>query len=123
METSAVRPAVPGAAVLSAVGRTSSSASHLLLHGRRSSSPVQAEGENMSTERTSEATKAGGVFVYRHHDGSLGSMLVLVCDTDFLARSELFVRLGEDLARQVAALNPAGVEELLAQPFIRDGSR
>src|SRR5262245_58281325 len=77
----------------------------------------------MSAEGTSEATKAGGVFTYRHHDGSLGSILVLVCDTDFLARSEAFVRLGENLALQVAAMNPASVEELLAQPFVRDGSR
>jgi elongation factor Ts len=77
----------------------------------------------MSSEEIRKATKAGAVFTYRHHDRSLGSILVLVCDTDFLARSEGFVRLGESLALQVAAMNPASVEELLAQPFIRDGSR
>jgi hypothetical protein len=43
--------------------------------------------------------------------------------TDFVARSPLFGELGGALALHVAAMDPAGVEELLAQPFVRDGSR
>ena len=50
--------------------------------------------------------QAGGVFQYRHHDGRLGSMVVLACGTDFVARSPLFCELGEALALQVAAMAP-----------------
>src|SRR5262245_389791 len=122
VETS-FRPAVPGAAVLRAVGRTASPASPSLPARAASVVARAGKGENMNTEGTSQATKAGGVFVYRHHDGSLGSILVLAGGTDVLARSEVVVRLGENLALQVAAMIPASVAGLLAQPFIRDGSR
>jgi elongation factor Ts len=50
-------------------------------------------------------------------------MLVLGCGTDFVARSPLFIELGGALALHVAAMDPAGVEELLAQPFVRDGGK
>jgi translation elongation factor EF-Ts len=119
VETSVVWPAGSGAAVLSAVGRTYSRAVPSLYAQAAFVVAKTDKGENMNPEGS---RRPGGVFVYRHFDGSLGSILVLVCDTDFLARSEVFVRLGENLAVQVAAMNPASVEELLAQPFIRDGS-
>jgi len=66
---------------------------------------------------------AGGVFAYLHHDGRLGCMLVLACGTDFVARAPLFRELGRDLALHAAALDRAGVAELLAQPFVKDASR
>ena len=62
------------------------------------------------TQRDRPATRpaqAGAVFQYRHHDGSMGSMVVLACGTDFVARSPLFRELGEALALQVAATAPA----------------
>jgi hypothetical protein len=46
-------------------------------------------------------------------------MVVLACGTDFVARSPLFRELGDAVALHVAAMGPAGVEELLAQPFSR----
>jgi elongation factor Ts len=67
--------------------------------------------------------QAGGVFQYRHHDGCLGSMVVLACGTDFVARSPLFRELGAAVALHVAAMAPVGIEELLAQPFVKDGTR
>jgi elongation factor Ts len=70
-----------------------------------------------------KVTQAGGVFQYRHHDGCLGSMVVLACGTDFVARSPLFRELGEAVALHVAAMGPTGVEELLAQPFVKDGTQ
>jgi elongation factor Ts len=66
---------------------------------------------------------AGAVFQYRHHDGRMGSMVVLTCGTDFVARSPLFTQLGEEVALQVAALGPADVPALLGQPFVKDGSK
>src|SRR5205085_1933303 len=62
--------------------------------------------------------QAGAVFAYLHHDRRLGSLVALRCGTDFVARSPLFRELGDALALHVAALAPAGVEELLGQPFV-----
>jgi elongation factor Ts len=53
----------------------------------------------------------------------MGSMVVLTCGTDFVARSPLFTHLGEEVALQIAALGPADVPALLEQPFVRDGSK
>ncbi len=72
---------------------------------------------------STKPTQAGAVFQYRHHDAGMGSMVVLACGTDFVARSPLFRELGEALALQVAAMAPAGVEDLLEQAFVKDASK
>ena len=65
----------------------------------------------------------GAGFQYRHNDRRLGSMVVLTCGTDFVARSPLFTQLGEAVALQVAALPAQDVAALLEQPFVKDGSK
>jgi elongation factor Ts len=51
-------------------------------------------------------TKQGGIFAYVHHNNSLGVLLELNCSTDFVARSEAFRQLANDLALQIAGANP-----------------
>jgi elongation factor Ts len=51
-------------------------------------------------------TKQGGVFSYVHHNNSVGVLLELNCNTDFVARSESFQTLARDLALQIAGLAP-----------------
>jgi elongation factor Ts len=51
-------------------------------------------------------TKQGGVFSYVHHNHSLGVLLELNCNTDFVARSESFRQLASDLAMQIAGVAP-----------------
>ena len=51
-------------------------------------------------------TKQGGIFSYVHHNHSLGVLLELNCSTDFVARSESFRQLANDLALQIAGVAP-----------------
>jgi elongation factor Ts len=51
-------------------------------------------------------TKQGGVFSYVHHNHSVGVLLELNCSTDFVARSEAFRQLANELALQIAGLAP-----------------
>jgi elongation factor Ts len=51
-------------------------------------------------------TREGGIFAYVHHNNSLGVLLELNCSTDFVARSEAFRQLANDIALQIAGLNP-----------------
>ena len=44
----------------------------------------------------------------------------LLCETDFVARNELFEVLGKDLAMQVASM---GEKDLASQEFIKDPSK
>ena len=57
----------------------------------------------MSADRE---TKQGGVFSYVHHNNNLGVLLELNCSTDFVARSEAFRQLANDLALQIAGVAP-----------------
>ncbi len=51
-------------------------------------------------------TKEGGVFSYVHHNHSVGVLLELNCSTDFVARSEGFRTLANELALQIAGVAP-----------------
>ncbi len=51
-------------------------------------------------------TKEGGVFSYVHHNHSVGVLLELNCSTDFVARSESFRQLANELTLQIAGVAP-----------------
>jgi elongation factor Ts len=57
----------------------------------------------MTAERE---TREGGVFSYVHHNHRVGVLLELNCSTDFVANSETFRRLANDLALQIAGVDP-----------------
>src|SRR5207253_7881748 len=46
----------------------------------------------------------------------VGAIIELRCESAPVAKSEPFIKLANELAKQVALKNPANVEELLAQP-------
>ena len=50
--------------------------------------------------------KEGGVFSYVHHNHSVGVLLELNCSTDFVARSESFRQLANELALHIAGVAP-----------------
>jgi elongation factor Ts len=69
------------------------------------------------------------------HGGRIGVMLELNCETDFVARTDVFKTLAHDIAMQVASMNPQVIDpadiasdtegrpeelSLLLQPFIKD---
>lgn len=52
-------------------------------------------------------TKEGGVFSYVHHNNRVGVLLELNCSTDFVARSEGFRQLANELALQIVGVAPS----------------
>jgi elongation factor Ts len=73
-------------------------------------------------KRADRETGAGLVESYVHNE-RIGVLLRLSAETDFVVRSEPFRALAHDLAMHIAAAAPKDVEELLAQPYIKDESR
>jgi len=51
-------------------------------------------------------TRQGYIAAYTHFAGNLGAIVELNCTTDFVSRNEDFRTLGNELALQVAAMNP-----------------
>ncbi len=73
--------------------------------------------------REDKVTNEGQVFSYTHHDGRLGSLVKLTCETDFVARSQEFQTLGKELALQVASMEAKTPAKLLKQVYVRDSSK
>lgn len=63
---------------------------------------------------------AGTVAAYIHNQGQVGAMVQLSCETDFVSKNEEFTALARDLAMHAAAMRPADIAELAAQPFIKN---
>jgi elongation factor Ts len=51
-------------------------------------------------------TREGGIFSYVHHNNRVGVLLELNCSTDFVARSESFRNLANELALQIVGVAP-----------------
>ena len=62
---------------------------------------------------------SGTVVSYIHNNGSVGAMVELLCETDFVARNEEFKTLTKDIAMHITAMDPENLEELLGQEFIK----
>lgn len=62
----------------------------------------------------------GIVESYIHHNKSIGALIEVNCQTDFVARSATFQELAKNLAMQIAAIPQESVEALLEQTYIRD---
>ncbi len=84
---------------------------------------VEEKGLARAEKTADRETKAGYVASYVHNNGQVASMVEMVCETDFVAQNDEFRTLARDIAMQVASMNPADVDELLGQEFIRDGSQ
>ena len=81
------------------------------------------EGFEKAEKREGRTTSQGIVTSYVHHSGKIASLVSLMCETDFVARNELFTTLGKELAMQIASMNPKDKDELLSQPFIKDADK
>jgi len=84
---------------------------------------LKKEGFAKMAKRADRDTSAGFVASYSHHTGTVAALVELQCETDFVAKNELFIETANNIAMQVASMNPETQEELLKQDFIKDPSR
>lgn len=83
---------------------------------------IHEKGLTKVEKRSGNTTGAGLVHSYVHNE-RIGVLLNLSAETDFVVRSEPFQKLAHELAMHIAAVGPKTVEELLAQPYIKDESK
>lgn len=77
-------------------------------------------GIEKSVKKEGRETKAGIIESYVHAGGKIGVLVELLCETDFVARTDDFKNLAHELTLQISSMNPADVKELLNQEYIRD---
>lgn len=66
---------------------------------------LREKGALKMAGRQDRATGNGRIFSYIH-EGRIGTMLELRCETDFVSRGEEFQRYGNDLCLHLAAMQP-----------------
>jgi elongation factor Ts len=76
----------------------------------------------IAAKKADRETSEGLIEAYIHGGGKVGVLVELLCETDFVAKTDEFKHLAKEIAMQVAAMNPKDVETLLQQEYIRDGS-
>jgi elongation factor Ts len=81
---------------------------------------LKKEGLDKAEKREGRETSQGKIFAYAHHTGKVVGIVELLCETDFVAKNELFENLGKELSMQVASM---GDEDFTNQDYIKDGSK
>jgi elongation factor Ts len=61
---------------------------------------------DIASKKGDRTLGAGVVSAYIHSTGTVGTMVELLCETDFVAKSEEFVKLARDIAMHATATNP-----------------
>ena len=84
---------------------------------------IKERGLAKAKEKADREAKEGVVEAYIHAGGRIGALVELSSETDFVARNPDFKGLAREIAMQVAAMDPADVDQLLAQAYIRDASK
>ena len=99
---------------------------------------LRKKGFEAAAKRAERVTAEGVVQSYIHHNHRLGVLVELNCESDFVARTDDFRKLAQQIALHIAGAGPLYVsaEEmpdgaegdprevvLLQQPFVQDESR
>jgi len=99
---------------------------------------LRKKGFESAAKRAERATAEGVVQSYIHHNSRLGVLVELNCESDFVARTDDFRKLAQQIALQIAGASPLYVSPdempdgaegdpkevaLLQQPFVQDESR
>ncbi|MGC1176917.1 MAG: translation elongation factor Ts [Candidatus Saccharimonadales bacterium] len=66
---------------------------------------MRKKGLTKAEKRGEREARAGLVGTY-NHDGRIGVLVEVNCETDFVARNEIFTDLVKDIAMHIAASNP-----------------
>ena len=74
---------------------------------------LRKQGQKISAKRADRDTSEGAVFIEIFNNDSEGVIIGLGCETDFVARNEEFVKLGNEVAKLAAEKKPSSSEELM----------
>ena len=72
---------------------------------------LREKGLATAAKRADRQASNGMVELYSHGNGRVGVMVEVNCETDFVARSEQFIKFAHEVALQVAAAAPKYIKE------------
>jgi elongation factor Ts len=72
----------------------------------KAASLLRERGIVKAVKKMDREASEGAIISYVHHNGKIGVLVQLNCETDFVARNEKFLELGRNIAMHIAASNP-----------------
>ncbi|HTP56900.1 MAG TPA: elongation factor Ts [Candidatus Paceibacterota bacterium] len=81
---------------------------------------LRAMAGEAAAGKSGRAANDGVIGSYVHTNGRVGALVLLACETDFVARNDDFKTLARDLAMHASAMKPENADEMLGQPFVKD---
>ncbi len=106
---------------------------------------LQKRGLEIAAKKGNRVATEGRVEAYIHMGSKLGVLVEVNCETDFVARSEAFIKFSSDVALHIAAMAPKYIKRenipaevlkeqgkpeefikeicLMEQPFVKDPSK
>lgn len=83
---------------------------------------LRQKGLAVALKRADRATSEGTIETYIHGAGKLGVMVEVACETDFVAKSDMFQEFAKDIAMHIAASSPVAIkrEEISADLIARE---
>jgi len=77
---------------------------------------LRKKGAAKAEKRVGKEAREGFIGSYIHHDGKLGVLVEVNCETDFVARNPEFHQLVRHVAEHIAAAAPAAVDKDAVPP-------
>ena len=84
---------------------------------------LREKGLSQAAKKASRIAAEGVVAQYISEDGTVGVIVEVNCETDFVANTDNFVNFCNNVAKHIAKANPADVDTLLTQAFVDDASK
>ncbi len=83
---------------------------------------LRERGAMKAAKKAEREAREGIIGHYIHHNQRVGVLVELNCETDFVARNEVFQNLARDLAMHIAMMNPRYVsaEEIPAEELEKE---
>ncbi|MCS6985481.1 MAG: translation elongation factor Ts [Leptospiraceae bacterium] len=72
----------------------------------KAASLLRERGIVKAVKKMDREASEGQIFSYVHHNGKIGVLVQLNCETDFVARTDKFRELGKNIAMHIAASDP-----------------
>jgi elongation factor Ts len=82
---------------------------------------LKSRGAQFLAKKSSRATSQGLIESYIHFGGGLGSLVEVNCETDFVARTDIFKKFVKDVAMQVVAATPEYIAKEDVPQEVLDG--
>ena len=67
---------------------------------------LRKASSSIAAKKADRELNAGAVSAYVHSNGTVGAMVTLSCETDFVSKNPEFVALARDIAMHIVASNP-----------------